>query len=662
MALSPGTRLGPYESVARLGAGGMGEVYRARDTRLGREVAIKVLPGELSSNRERLSRFEKEARSASALNHPNIVTVHEIGESDSRSYIVMELVDGATLREVLASGPLPIRRLVDIAAHVADGMAKAHASGIVHRDLKPENVMVTKEGLVKILDFGLAKLTQPDLPGGPLTQTPTISAGTEPGVVLGTVGYMSPEQAGGKAVDFRSDQFSFGSMLYEMATGERAFRRDTTVDTLSSILHDEPEPIGQSNPKTPAPFRWIVERCLAKDPGERYESSRDLARDLRAVRDHLSETTISGESPLAPRARPRSALRPVLAGLVLIVAAAIGFYAARPFWKTPATSVPRYHQLTFRRGTIFSARFAPDGQTIVYGAAWEGRPIELFSCRSDSPESRSLGLPEADIFGISSSGDIALSLGHRFVFGDENNGTLARVPLAGGAPREVLEKVQWADWASDGVRLAIVRDVGGRNRLEFPIGKVLYQTAGWISHPRISPRGDLIAFLDHPVRDDDRGSVAVVDLSGKMRVLCSGWTTEEGLAWSTAGDEVWFSATRTGSARALQAVTLSGRLPLVANVTGTLTLHDISGDGRILLAHDNSRFGIIGLSPGETKERDLSWLDWSLAADLSTDGRTLLSGEDGEGGGANYAVYLRKMDGSLAVRLGGGSCLRVSPL
>jgi eukaryotic-like serine/threonine-protein kinase len=324
MTLTAGTKLGPYEILAPLGAGGMGEVYRARDTRLGREVAIKVLPEECSADPARLRRFEQEARSASALNHPAIVTIYDVGESDGVSYIAMELVTGQTLRELLVDGALPTRRALQIGAQVADGLARAHEAGIVHRDLKPENVMVTKDGFAKILDFGLAKLTEPELPGG-ATHAPTQTSGaTGPGAVMGTVGYMSPEQALGRALDQRSDQFSFGSILYEMATGKRAFARGSAPETLSAIIRDEPEPMRALAPLTPTPLPWIVERCLAKSPDDRYASTRDLARDLAHMRDHVSEvSTEAVAARLVPPAR-RSWLVTALAAVsVLAVALAV---------------------------------------------------------------------------------------------------------------------------------------------------------------------------------------------------------------------------------------------------------------------------------------------------------------------------------------------------
>ena len=273
MALPAGTRLGAYEVVSALGAGGMGEVYRAKDIRLGRDVAIKTLLSELARDAERIKRFEREARAASSLNHPNIVTIYEIGSLDGMAYIVMELIDGETLRSLMPGEPIPTRKLLGIAAQIAEGLAKAHAAGVTHRDLKPENVMVTGDGVVKILDFGLAKLTQQSETSGEGTAIPTASIVTEAGIVMGTVAYMSPEQARGAPVDFRSDQFSFGAMLYEMATGKRAFEGESHVEILSAILRDEPQPVASRNPKVPAPLRWIIERCLGKEPKGRYAAT-----------------------------------------------------------------------------------------------------------------------------------------------------------------------------------------------------------------------------------------------------------------------------------------------------------------------------------------------------------------------------------------------------
>jgi Tol biopolymer transport system component len=648
MTLSRGSRLGPYEIVAPLGAGGMGEVYRARDTRLAREVAIKVLPVELAQDRERLSRFEQEARSASALNHPNIVAVYDVGRSDSTSYIAMELVEGNTVRELLVSGALPLKRSLSIAAQAAEGLAKAHAAGIVHRDLKPENLMVSSDGFVKILDFGLAKLTPPEKTS--LSDMLTMAGPrTASGVVVGTVGYMSPEQASGSALDLRSDQFAFGAILYEMLTGRRAFERATAVDTLSAILHDEPEPVGSVSPGTPVPLRWIVERCLAKDADERYASTRDLARDLALNRDRGAEI----EPPAVPRLM-RTLVPTIVAAVVLLALAAALLVGRRSIVGEPAA----FQRLTFRRGTVYSARFAPGG-TIVYGAAWEGQPVEIFFSRPESPESRPLGIGGTNILSISPSGEMAVSLRHKVLGPFGGAGALARMPLAGTAPREMLDGVSWADWTPDGKSLAVVRR-GTQGRLEFPVGKVVFESTGWISHPRVSADGAKVAFLDHPISEDDRGNVMVVSQDRKSR-LGESWATAWGLAWSPDGNEVWFTAAKLGFARELRAVSLSGKERVLTRTPGTLTLHDVSPDGRVLLGQDDFRFGIRALPPGGREELDLSWLDISLAQDLSDDGRKLLISEAGEGGGEGYSVYLRGTDGSPAVRLGQGIGWDLSP-
>jgi serine/threonine protein kinase/Tol biopolymer transport system component len=642
--LQPGTRLGAYEVCSLLGVGGMGEVYSARDSRLGRDVALKVLPKGLAADADRLKRFEREARAASSLNHPNIVTIYDIGSADSISYMSMELVSGANLREELEGGPLTMKKVLGLGAQIADGLARAHAAGIVHRDLKPENVMVTAEGYAKILDFGLAKLTQPEDTGSGPTQAPTMSGGTEAGVVMGTVAYMSPEQALGKPLDFRSDQFSFGSMLYEMATGKRAFERETKPETLSAILRDEPAPMGTVNAKAPAPLKWIVERCLAKEPKERYASTEDLARDLAGMRDHLSEAMASGEALVGSQpARMRMRVWSLAALSAVVVALAGVYVLGQHAGKSGSLSSPSFHRVTFRRGMLGNACFAPDGQTIVYNATWEGEQNQIYSTRLDSPESRPLGFGNANILAISSLGEMAIVL-------KGATGTLARVPLNGGVPREVLEDINMmnADWSPDGKDLAVVRSVEGKNRLEFPIGRVVLESAD-IGSPRVSPRGDLIAFWEGE-------DLSVIQISGKGKnTLSSGLHGGDGVqCWTPDGNEIWFTASEPGWLPALYAVNLSGKQRLVTRVPGGLELHGISHEGRVLLEHHTLLFNLMGLAPGESRERDLSWLDASIPSDLSADGRTLLITEFYEGGGPNHTIYLRKTDGSPAKRLGEG--------
>ncbi|HEY7575344.1 MAG TPA: serine/threonine-protein kinase, partial [Thermoanaerobaculia bacterium] len=365
MALAAGTKLGPYEIVGIVGAGGMGEVYRARDERLKRDVAIKVLPASYSSDPDRLRRFEQEAQSAGGLNHPNITAVHDLGTHDGAPYIVTELLEGETLRARLSGGALSPRKAIDYAVQIAKGLAAAHEKGIVHRDLKPENVFLTSDGRVKILDFGLAKLTQSETASGAQTNLPT-AAGTEPGVVMGTLGYMSPEQVKGKPADGRSDIFSFGAILYEMLSGARAFHRDSAAETMSAILREEPPDLSATNRSIPPGLERIVRHCLEKNPEERFFSARDVAFDLEALSEHSGPSVGPASGPVAAAASPAVGKRPSWALLVAAVAATallIGAWAFFAIRKAGERPPPSFRQLTFRRGAILSARFAPDGQT-----------------------------------------------------------------------------------------------------------------------------------------------------------------------------------------------------------------------------------------------------------------------------------------------------------
>jgi hypothetical protein len=646
MTLAAGTRLGPYEILSPLGAGGMGEVYRAKDERLGREVAVKVLPGTVASDPERLRRFEKEARSASALNHPNIVTIHDIGSEAGVSYIAMELVAGDTLRSLVAGGPIPTKKLFAIATQIAEGLSRAHEAGIVHRDLKPENVMVTKDGFVKILDFGLAKLSQAE-ESAEVTQVPTISRGTEPGLVMGTVGYMSPEQAAAKPLDFRSDQFAFGSILYEMATGKRAFSGDNVVDTLSAILHAEPEAIASVNPAVPVPLRWIVERCLAKEPGDRYIATRDLARELGSVQGHLSEAT-SGALPAVSEPRRRSAMR--LPGMVAAALAilALGIFGGR--WvasRNVKSTVPTFQQLTFRRGNILQARFTPDGRTVVYSAAWDGAPGEIFSVRTDSTVSTSTGLSRADVMSVSSRGELAVLIKKTFEMVPGGTGMLARVPLAGGSPRELLEGVYRADWAPNGEDLAVSRLMpDGRHRLEYPIGTTLYEGSEAFG-VRVSPRGDLVAI-------DTMDTLSILDRKGKRRIVSTGWKENTGLKWNAAGDELIVLGSRAPSQSAIYAVSLAGKERiLLPNALG-MTLHDRTAEGRLLVEVGRSRSGILVRLRGEARERELGWLQDSWVEAISPDASYIVFFSHGES-------FLRRMDGAAPVRIGEGFVVDISP-
>jgi Tol biopolymer transport system component len=661
MTLDAGTKLGPYEVVTPLGAGGMGEVYRAHDPRLGREVAIKVLPATFSQDADRLKRFESEARAAGVLNHPGITAVYDFGTNpDGAPYIVTELLEGETLRSRLSAGPVPIRKALDWAVQIARGLAAAHEKGIVHRDLKPENLFLTRDGRVKILDFGLAKLKVENEPG---TQTDlrTIS-GTEPGVVLGTMGYMSPEQVRGKAADRRTDIFAFGAILYEMLSGQRAFRGDTAADTITAILTKEPTDLSTTNKEIHPGLDRIVRHCLEKNPEERFESARDVAFDLEALSTVSTPTGVLPASVAAQAVagKRRGWVLPAIAAAAIALAAgaAAGFRLGKKAGFVPP---PSYQQLTFRRGELYASRFAPDGQTVIYAAAWDGKPVEIFATRTDRPESRVFGLAGAEVASISKAGEMLVLLDRHVEEPFIRAGTLAQVSVSGGvAPRSIMDGVEWADWAPDGSSYALIRDINSRKQLEYPAGKVLYQTTGWISHPRVSPKGDLVAFIDHPIRRDDGGSVMVVDRDGKRRTLAGVFSSLQGLAWAPT-EEVWFTGTRSGGNRAIHAVSLTGRERLLARVTESLTIQDIASDGRTLVSHDVIRIGVLGKAAGETTERDLSWLDWSAAFDLSHDGRTLLFNESGEGSGPAYSCFIRGTDGSPPVRLGDGTATSLSP-
>jgi Tol biopolymer transport system component len=662
MALASGTKLGPYEIQSLVGAGGMGEVYRAHDSRLDRTVAIKVLPASFSADRERLQRFSQEARAAAALNHPNILSIFDIGEERGAPYVVSELLEGETLRERLRTGALPIRRVIDYAMQVARGLAAAHEKGIVHRDLKPENLFLTNDGRVKILDFGLAKLTRPEEHDGS-GDAPTVQVATEAGVVMGTAGYMSPEQVRGKPADHRSDIFSFGTILYEMISGKRAFHGETAADTMSAILKEETPELSETARNVPPGMERIVRHCLEKHPAQRFQSAGDLAFDLEALTEVSSSSSKSGAQKAVQQAATGESSRQLAAAVGVIVLAGamlgLGFWVGRGAGVAPPAE---YKQITFRTGAIGHARFTPDG-SVVYNAAWDGGDDQLYISRADDNGTRELGLKDAQLLSISKEGEPPIRLKTSFYGGFARTGTLARVPLSGGTPREVLDNVDMAEWAPDGVGLAVVHYAPENRhwRLEYPIGHVLLDGINWISHPKFSPDGKTIAFADHEnPGGDDEGSVAVVDMQGHEKKLAAGFVSLEGISWSPKGDEVWFTGTRTGSATNLQGVTLAGKERTIANVPGGMWIEDMRGDAALMVTQHH-RIGIRGLAPGAKQEVELGWFGWSLVRDISRDGREILFEEEGDGGGPNYTVYLRNTDGSPPVKMNEGYAGAISP-
>ncbi len=629
----------------------MGEVFRARDERLGRDVALKLIRPASSDNPDHRRRFEQEARAAAALNHPNILAIYDVGFEGSVPYIVSELLEGKNLRQRLSEGRIPMREAADYALQIAQGLTAAHDRLIVHRDLKPENLFLTNDGRVKILDFGVAKLQSPPDDRRPIESMTTV---TKHGAMIGTVAYMSPEQLRGKTVDHRSDIFSFGAILYEMMSGCRAFRGETEVDTMTAVLREEPASTNLEEAAIPPGYRDIVKHCLEKDPENRFQSAKDLAFALQTLSASSSPRVAPSRKTTArtARAAPWTLVAVLAAAAVLLVVTQLLHTSARP---------PAYRRLTFEAGTVYSARFAPDGQSIVYSAAWNDMPVQLFSTVGNSLLAQPLNLSDANLLAISRNNELAVVL-----HGTHNGqletvgGMLARAPLAGGSPKELLANVRWADWDAHG-NLAVVDYVDGHSRLEYPIGKALYQSGGWISNIRFSPQGDEIAFMDHPALWDNRGAVCVIDLAGHVQTLTAEYESEQGLAWHPNGKEIWFTAAEKGTNLNLLAISLSGKGRTVLDLPMGITLQDIAPDGRILVALNSKRLAMALSTLGGKEDVELSWHDWNVAKGISPDGKFVLFEDASEAAGPGYAVALRQLDGTLPVRLGDGSAGGLSP-
>jgi hypothetical protein len=655
VAEKPLGNLGNYEVLDKLGEGGMGEVWRARDRRLQRIVALKILPQEVAGDPSRRARFEQEARALGALNHPNIVAIYDIGEDGGRAYFVSEMVDGESLRAVLDRGPLPVRKTVEIAGQMADGMAAAHALGIVHRDLKPENVMIAKNGQVKLLDFGLAKQNAPAAGDNTATIAMALS---EPGMVMGTVGYMSPEQVRGESADARSDIFSFGCVLYEMAAGKRAFQARTGVETMHAILNLDPPEFDGEQAKLPPALTTIAHRCLEKRPEQRFQSAADLAFALRSI----SGATVTSMQPVV--ATPRTARRTWVWAATALAAAlavfALGFFARDRTLHSEAMS---YHRVTFRKGYVVTARFVPHSRDIVYQASWEGGASRIYLAVQGSPESRDLEMPaDSGLSAVSFQQELALLTPP---IGDHGTFRLVRTSISGGQTRPLLDNVLAADWAPDGASMAVLRSVNGVTRLEYPIGTVLKDRIGWpLWMIRVSPDGEHVVYVTRT--NGSAIGMAVVDRAGKRTYLgqvagqnASGETAS--LCWNAKGTEIWFRSFDPSEPGIVYAIDLKGKRRVAARLPSQVKLYDISQRGDLLFSTGSVQEGILGKAPGSAAERDLSCLDSGQVMGISDDGRLIAANIAGEAGGETGSVYLRKTDGSPAIRAGGGQAYRLSP-
>ncbi len=597
------------------------------------------------------ARFQQEARILSTLNHPNLMAIYDVGVQDGMHFLVSEFLEGETLRDRLSAGPLPQRRVVEYGLQIAKGLAAAHEKDIVHRDLKPENIFVLRDGRVKILDFGLAK--QKALVAT-ADATMTSPNQTSAGTVLGTAGYMSPEQVRGEAVDSRSDIFSLGTILYEMAAGKRAFSGDSSVEVMTSILKTEPPDLSESGTNVSVGLQRIVHRCLEKKPEARFQSASDLAFALDSL-SSTGSTTSGGLQPLKGVEQKRSRM---LLPALLLVGLAVGALATY-FLYHPAVTHPEFTQISFRSAYIRHARFAPDGRTVVYDSTTDGKPTELFSTRTDTIEAQSLRLP-ASLLSISSTGELAVTLDTTFDPKYTPTGRLARVPLGGGSTREILDAVTDADWAADGSSLAVSHRVGHRFRLEFPPGKVLYQNDGYISDVCVSPAGDRIAFIDHSIFGDDRGTVEVVDLQGKRKVLTREFSSVQGMAWPPRGNEVWFTGSVNTEPNSLRAVTLDGKERVLLSSPVKLRLQDISKDGDVLLSVDDYRDQQLLAETASGKIQDISSFPFQITDAFSPDGKSLLLNTYETGGNSDYNLYTQRTDGSTPAMIGQGIGLTFS--
>ncbi len=636
-----------YRIERELGAGGMATVYLAHDLKHDRQVAIKVLRPELAAVIG-AERFLSEIKTTANLQHPHILPLHDSGEADGFLFYVMPFVEGETVRDRLGrEKQLPVDEAVRITTEVAAALDYAHRHGVIHRDIKPENILL-HDGSALVADFGIA-LAASKAGGTRMTET---------GMSLGTPHYMSPEQAmGEREITARSDIYALGCVLYEMLVGEPPFTGPTAQSIVAKVMSEKPSSIRRARERVPLPVEAAVLTALEKLPADRHATAAAFAESLiRPVQPGVLAGAPGGRPWLAD---PRSWL--ALAVAVLSVTAVLVLLARDRGGNMDLTGMS-VEQNTFGQEAIFVARWAPDGKTMVYSATAHGTIPRLYVVRPDYPEPQPLGPDSTHLLAISSTGELALLTRPRFEGHRLFTGTLARMPLGGGAPREVMEGIQEADWSPDGSQLAITRSTPEGDVLEYPVGKVLYRSgrAGYLSDLRVSPTGDRVAVFDHQQSGDDRGVVMMVDTTGVATAVTQEFWGLEGLAWEPGGGSVLFAGASLGGMYQVHRAGIGFDERLVLPSPGTLTLQDVAADGRWLVTRDDQPLSMLVRPPGSTRVEDLSWLDNSLSPLLSADGTMFAFTDQSTQAGPRYAVMIRKTDGSPVVRLGDGAAIAIS--
>jgi Tol biopolymer transport system component len=623
----------------------MATVYLAQDLKHDRKVALKVLRPELAAVIG-AERFLGEIKTTAHLQHPHILPLFDSGEADGFLFYVMPFTEGETVRDRLnREKQLPIPEAVRIASEIAAALDYAHRHDVIHRDIKPENVLL-HDGSALVADFGIA-LAASKAGGARMTET---------GMSLGTPHYMSPEQAmGEREITARSDVYALGCVLYEMLLGEPPFTGPTAQSIVAKVMSEKPARLVPRRDRIPPALEDAVLTALEKLPADRFATAAEFAEALRAAASGARRPEAVGP------ARIRLGRRHWIAAAVVAMTIGVGGYVlGRRANADDSFGQLGFRQRTFRSETIFTARYTRTGESIVFSAAEGGTTPRLYAVGSGYPEPRPIGDPGVHLLSVSSRDELAVLvrasyIGHRIFVG-----TLGRAPVGGGAPREILDGVRDADWSPDGSELAIVHEVDGKDRLEYPIGTVLYESAGYLADVRVSPNGQRIAFHEHPYRWDDRGVVAVVDLKGGHRILTGDYPALEGLAWTRDGGRIVFGGAEDGPYQ-INEVTLDGRVRVVLPSGSDATPHDIAPDGRWLMTREDLLHRLMARAPGDSSERDLSWLDLSTDAVISADGRLIAFSDVSSEGGPTYATMIRRTDGSPAVRIGVGGARAISP-